>query len=107
MEGPTTPKQPDAGVVGHPDATEQLRMLAHSLEPRLVREAGRDTWFVRNTTGAALPTVPVACDPDASIRRLVVNGEPTNGERSGDILVVALPAPLRTGQGTTIVVHYR
>ena len=97
-----------------PLSSEQLRAQATAasallpqLRTRVVREARRETWFVVNETDDEIGTIPISLDAGRSIRRVQVNGEVAEFSASPEIVMVRPRRPLRAGQGTIVMVHFR
>ncbi len=96
-------------VDSHSDilASGQPATTQDGLECRLVRESGRDTWFVTNRTGGPLQELAVPRASSVDVRRVVVNAEPVPWGEDDEQVTAQLEQPLRPGQGTIVVVHYR
>ena len=104
----STPRHPGPEQSGQEQAGGDSRQLdGGRLQARLVRENGRDTWFVVNDAAAAISDIPVDLAGGGGVRRVLVNGEPVEFTETEDSVVAAAPQPLRAGQGTIVVVHYR
>ncbi|MCB0878572.1 MAG: hypothetical protein KDC46_06285 [Thermoleophilia bacterium] len=90
----------DAVIAAGTNVAEQLRS-------RVVREARRETWFVVNEGDDDLATLPIDLRPDASLRRVEVNGEATEFSADEDQVLVRPRRALRAGAGTIVVLHFR
>lgn len=81
--------------------------VAHDLRTRVVREARRETWFVVNEGDSDLATIPLDLAPDASLRRVEVNGEVAEFSAGDEQVLVRPRHILRAGAGTIVVLHFR
>jgi hypothetical protein len=77
------------------------------LRTRVVREPGRETWFVVNESDDDLATIPLAVSGGSNVRRVQVNGEVAEFSASSDLLLVRPRRSLRVGAGTIVTVQLR
>jgi hypothetical protein len=81
--------------------------VVEQLRTRVVREARRETWFVVNEGDDDVATLPLDLRPDASLRRVEVNGEVAEFSADDAQVLVRPRRALRAGAGTIVVLHFR
>ena len=98
----------DAASPGLTDVqAREAKALLAGMRTRVVRESGRDTWFVVNESGADIDSIPIELDRDRPIRRVHVNSEVAEFAADDEVVAIRPQRPLRAGAGTIVVVHYR
>ena len=104
---PPRTDSPDGVATGDRRPAHAADAATAQLRTRVVREPRRETWFVVNEGDADVAGIPLALAPGRSLRRVDVNGEVSEFAAGDGRVDVSPRKPLRAGQGTIVVLHFR